>query len=254
MKTAIILCLFISFAHCQILSMSARERREMRNDFAILDNAFTNGHTDRFVEFAEMFLERYKLASVSQNEKYRNLYNAVRNAMIAHTEMLANSTPQIIEEIETVENEELQRLFSQILLSPAEDIIAFSQKFPGFRERDVLGAFERARVSDLSSILATISRNSIPVNDIIRFSEIYGDEVSLERIRVAAERIVLRNIALLSDFRRVFGITEFDQRVEQMLYSRIMHSTDFRNIVTYMTLFPDGRYIGLVSNLAENYR
>ena len=150
--------------------------------------------------------------------------------------------------------EEMQKMFMQATLGTAEDIIAFAKRFPNYRKNDIAGAFERARVNDLSVIFATIRRNNIPVNEIIRFAEIYGDTASIHRIKIAAENLVLRNTALLRDFRAVFGITDLDERVEQILYRRIMHETDYRNLVAYIEHFPDGKYIRFVSELVENFR
>jgi hypothetical protein len=251
-KTIIILCVLTALVQSQILSLSARERRAMRNDFAILDNAYQNGFTQHFIEFAAMFLERYKLASVDKNPEYRRLFEAVQNAKARYLAIATQQTQLSVPAI--IEDDEMQRIFSAVLLSPAEDIIAFAEDFPDFRPRDILGALERARVSDLEAILSAISRGGIPTNEIVRFAHIYGDTASVSRIRTATERAISRNIALLPEYRRIFGITEFDERVELILYNRIMQNSDLSNLIAYITHFPDGRYIRFVSELWENTR
>jgi hypothetical protein len=232
--------------------MSGKQKRAMKNDFAVLDNAFTNGYTEYFAEFAEMFLEKYKLASVEKDAYYRKIYDAVKNALASYRENAAG-LPEIGEENITDEKE-IQKLFSQVLLGTAEDIIAFADRYPNFREKDIYGALERARVNDLETILTTIMGNSIPVNEIFRFSQIYGDSISINRIKNDAEKMVFKNTALLWDYRRVFGITEFDEKIEQTLYNRIMYDTDYKNLITYIEYFPEGKYIKFVKDLANNYR
>jgi len=254
-KSLILFCFLSSFAFSQILSLSSRERRAMRSDFSILDNAYQNGLTEHFLEFAEKFLITYRLASVDKNAEYRALYEAVKNAKAHYLSNLADLRTQAVsEDTQVIEDREMQRLFSAVLLADVEDIIAFAQRFPDYRTRDVLGAFERARVRDLESILAAIARGGVPVNEIHRFSQIYADSISLERIQTSAQAQVLRNIALLTDYRRVFGVSDFDERVEQILYTRIMYDASHRNLVAYVAHFPEGRYIGFIKELMEHYR
>jgi len=254
-KTIVILCICITFAFCQVLSLSAREKRAMKNDFAILDNAYANGYTEHFLEFSEKFLQEYKLASIDKDVKIRQIYMSVKNAR-AHYSQSIVSNEQIEENAVVLEEDEMQKLFSAILLSPVEDILDFAEKHPDYRTKDILGAIERARVNDLQFILATIARNTIPVREIVRFSQIYGDEVAVMQIKTATESSVLRNIAHLPDYRRVFGITDFDSKVEQTLYTRIMNidANHYRNLVAYVEHFPEGRYIAFVTELMANYR
>jgi hypothetical protein len=252
-KVTLILCLFFSFGFCQILSLSAKEKRAMKDDFSILDNAYKNGYTEYFIEFAQKFLETYKLASVEKDIKYRGLYGVVKNAVILYNEDIAN-LQEIPKEDVLIDEKELEKLFSVVLLGSAEDIIKFSQNYPDYREKDIYGALERARVNDLSLILSAISKNAIPVNEIVRFSQIYGDSISLENIKIAAQKQIYRYPSLLKDYRRVFGVTEFDEKIEQYLYTKIMYDSDYKNLISYIEHFPEGRYIKFISELANNYR
>jgi hypothetical protein len=255
MKIVVILFFCVSFGFCEILSLSPKEKRAMRNDFAVLDNAYRKGYSDNIIEFAEKFLEQYKLASVSQEPKIRNMYQSVNNLIEFIKSNNSADENKNITHIDTViEDGEMKKMFNAVLLGTAEDIIFFSNKYPNFREKDIYGALERARVNDLSAILHSISKNSIPANEIIRFSEIYGDTISVQRIKTAAERLVLRNTVLLRDFRAVFGITEFEERVEQFLYNRIMYENEYKNLIVYIEHFPEGKYIKFVSDLVNNYR
>jgi hypothetical protein len=253
MKIVMILCLFFSFGFCEILSLSPKEKRAMKNDFAILDNAFSYGYTEYFAEFAGMFLETYKLASVEKDGTYRNIYNTVKNAVESYTETRANMS-QIITDSVVIDDKEMKKLFSTILLSPAEDIIAFADKYPNYRPKDILGALERARVNDLSAILLSISKADIATNEIVRYCEIYGDSVSIAKIKSETEKMVIKNTALLKDYRKIFGITEFDEKMEQILYNKVMYDTDYKNLIVYIENFPNGKYAKFISELVNNYR
>jgi len=253
MKVIMILCLFFSFGFCEILSLSPKEKRAMKNDFAVLDNAFLRGYTEYFAEFAEMFLEKYKLASVEKDASYRNIYNAVKNAVISYNETRANSN-QTIKDSVVIDDKEIQKLFSAILLSPAEDIIAFANRYPDFRPKDVLGAFERAKVNDLETILMSINKFGIPYNEIIRFCKIYDDSISIAKIKSETEKMVFKNTSLLKDYRKIFGITEFDEKIEQIMYNKVMYDSDYKNLIVYIENFPDGKYAKFVSELVDNYR
>jgi hypothetical protein len=251
-KVIIVFVFLFSFIFGEILSLSAREKRSMKKDYVILDNAFSNGYTENFIEFGEKFLERYKLACVDKDANYRNIYTAVKSAIIHFDAGNGDILTPLTENV--VEDKELQTLFSRVLLSTAEEIIAFANKYPNFRTNDVYGALERARVTDLEVILATIAKNSIPVNEIIRFSQLYADSISIARIKTDAEKMVIRNVSLLRDYRRVFGITDFDESIEKVLYNRIMYDTDYKNLVTYIEFFPDGKYVKFINELVNSYR
>jgi len=256
MKVVIILCLCISFGFSEILSLSPKEKRAMKNDYKVLNNAYNRGYTEHFIEFAEKFLEQYKLASVEKDESFRKLYNSVKIAMES---IKSDNNIVTLEKVELQDNiikddEEIQKLFSAVLLGTAEDIIYFAEKYPDFRPKDIYGALERARVNDLSAIFASIERSSIPTNEIIRFAEIYGDTIAIKRIKTSAEKLVLKNTNLLRDFRKVFGITDFDEKVEQILYNKIMYENEYKNLIFYIEYFPEGKYIKFVTELVNNYR
>lgn len=79
----IMFALFFIFGilDASVLKMSSKVKREMRRDFTVLENALERQYHETFVEFGSQFLEHYKSASISTDQKYRDMYESISKSI-----------------------------------------------------------------------------------------------------------------------------------------------------------------------------
>jgi hypothetical protein len=248
MREFLILLILFSFGSGGELSLSAKEKRAMKDDYNVLDKAFTAGYTEHVVEFSKIFLEKYKLASVDKDQAYRNLYNAVKNAL----EYFQINTENNYNTEKNTENnnfpEDIDRLFKSVMLGSTQDILVFAEKYPDFRTKDLLGVIERARISDIILINNTLSKYSIPVKQIREYANNFPfDTLSLAGFRDKAEKLIEKNHSLLHDYRITFGYNkDFEEKIERLMFRNILTRDWKEDLIMYMELFPDGKNIASI--------